>query len=166
MKIPQDFKIEQQRSLILSSNPKVKLVAPCSINDGISRFLPEEMVQFSEIYSSSKKSTCFFIPASGSGSRMFDFLYDYLENPNDKNFKKALFLFNNIASFAFFDELSLEIKEKIKNLDISIKDLIHYILEETGKNYRDLPKALFPFHRFNGKNLNPFQEHILQGRLI
>ena len=40
MKIPQDFKIEQQRSLILSSSPKVKLAAPCSINDGISRFLP------------------------------------------------------------------------------------------------------------------------------
>ena len=103
MKIPQDFKIEQQRSLILSSSPKVKLAAPCSINDGISRFLPEKMVQFLEIYSSSKKSTCFFIPASGSGSRMFEFLYEYLENPNDKNFKKALFLFNNIASFAFFD---------------------------------------------------------------
>jgi hypothetical protein len=51
-------------------------------------------------------------------------------------------------------------------LDISIKDLIHYILEETGKNYGDLPKALFPFHRFKGKNLNPFQEHILQGKLI
>ena len=51
-------------------------------------------------------------------------------------------------------------------MDISIKDLIHYILEETGKNYGDLPKALFPFHRFKGKNLNPFQEHILQGKLI
>ena len=166
MKLNEDFKIEDQRRRIFSPKPFIALVAPCKINEGISRFLPEEMVQFSEIYSSSKKSTCFFIPASGSGSRMFDFLYDYLENPNDKNFKKALFLFNNIASFAFFDELSLEIKEKIKNLDISIKDLIHYILEETGKNYGDLPKALFPFHRFNGKNLNPFQEHILQGRLI
>ena len=124
MKLNEDFKIEDQRRRIFSPKPFIALVAPCKINEGISRFLPEEMVQFSEIYSSSKKSTCFFIPASGSGSRMFDFLYDYLENPNDKNFKKALFLFNNIASFAFFDELSLEIKEKIKNLDISIKDLI------------------------------------------
>ena len=166
MKIPQDFKIEQQRSLILSSNPKVKLVAPCSINDGISRFLPEEMVQFSEIYSSSKKSTCFFIPASGSGSRMFEFLYEYLENPNDENFTKSFFLLNNASSFAFYDELSVEIKEMLKNLDISIKEFINYFLKETGKNYGDLPKALFPFHRFKGKNLNPFQEHILQGRLI
>ena len=166
MKIPQDFKIEQQRRLILSSNPLVKLVAACKIKEGISRFLPDEIAEFSTIFTSAKKLTCFFIPASGSGSRMFDFLFAYLENPNDENFKKALFLFNNIASFAFFDELSLEIKEKIKNLDISIKDFIHYILEETGKNYGDFPKALFPFHRLDDKNLNPFQEHILQGKLI
>ena len=166
MKLNEDFKIEDQRRRIISPKPILALVAPCKINEGISRFLPDEMAEFSTLFNSAKKSTCFFIPASGSGSRMFDFLYEYLENPNDKNFKKALFLFNNIASFAFFDELSLEIKEKIKNLDISIKDFIHYILEETGKNYGDLPKALFPFHRFKDKNLNPFQEHILQGKLI
>lgn len=166
MKLNEDFKIEDQRRRIISPKPIVALVAPCKINEGISRFLPDEMAEFSTLFNSAKTTTCFFIPASGSGSRMFDFLYAYLENPNDKNFKKALFLFNNIASFAFFDELSLEIKEKIKNLDISIKDFIHYILEETGKNYGDLPKALFPFHRFKDKNLNPFQEHILQGKLI
>jgi hypothetical protein len=166
MKLNEDFKIEDQRRRIFSTKPFLALVAPCKINEGISRFLPEEMAEFSTVFTSAKKSTCFFIPASGSGSRMFDFLYEYLENPNDENFKKALFLFNNIASFAFFDELSLEIKEKIKNLDISIKDFIHYILEETGKNYGGLPKALFPFHRLDDKNLNPFQEHILQGKLI
>ena len=166
MKLNEDFKIEDQRRRIISPKPIVALVAPCKINEGISCFLPDEMAEFSTLFNSAKTTTCFFIPASGSGSRMFDFLYAYLENPNDKNFKKALFLFNNIASFAFFDELSLEIKEKIKNLDISIKDFIHYILEETGKNYGDLPKALFPFHRFKDKNLNPFQEHILQGKLI
>lgn len=166
MKISQDFKIDYQRSLILSSKPKVKLVAPCKINEGISRFLPEEMSQFSALFSSSKKSTCFFIPASGSGSRMFEFLYEYLENPNDENFNKSLFLLNNASSFAFYYELSAEVKQKVKNLDISLIDFINYILEESGKNYGDLPKALFPFHRFKEKNLNPFQEHILQGRLI
>ena len=166
MKISQDFKIAQQRSLILSSNPVVKLIASCKINEGISRFFPEEMAQFSTLFNSEKKSTCFFIPASGSGSRMFDFLYEYLENTNDENLKKSLFLLNNASSFAFYDELSIEVKKMLKNLDISIKDFINYFLEETGKNYGDLPKALFPFHRFEGKNLNPFQEHILQGRLI
>ncbi|MEY3126574.1 MAG: hypothetical protein RL273_714, partial [Bacteroidota bacterium] len=124
MKLNEDFKIEDQRRRIISPKPFLALVAPCKINEGISRFSPEEMAQFSTLFNSAKKSTCFFIPSSGSGSRMFDFLYENLENPNDKNFKKALFLFNNIASFAFFDELSLEIKEKIKNLDISIKDFI------------------------------------------
>jgi hypothetical protein len=166
MKLNEDFKIEDQRRRIISSKPFLELVAPCKINEGISRFLTDEMAEFTTLFNSAKKSTCFFIPASGSGSRMFDFLYEYLENPNDINFEQSLFLYNNASSFAFFDELSIEIKEKIKNLDISIKDFIHYILEETGKNYGDLPKALFPFHRLDDKNLNPFQEHILQGRLI
>ena len=101
MKLNEDFKIEDQRRRFFSPKPFLALVAPCKINEGISRFLPDEMTEFSTVFTSAKKSTCFFIPASGSGSRMFDFLYEYLENPNDENFKKALFLFNNIASFAF-----------------------------------------------------------------
>ena len=166
MKIAQDFKIEHQRSLIFGKKPKVNLIKSCKINEGISRFLPEELAQFSVIFSSSKKSTCFFIPASGSGSRMFDFLNQYLENPNDENFKKSLFLLNNVSSFAFYYELSSDVKEKLKNFDISLNSFIHYILEKTGKDYGNLPKAFFPFHRVGEKNLNPFQEHILQGKLL
>jgi len=166
MKIAQDFKIEQQRSLILGKKPKVNLIKSCKINEGISRFLPGELEQFSAIFSSSKKSTCFFIPASGSGSRMFDFLNQYLENPNDENFKKSLFLLNNVSSFAFYYELSSDVIEKLKNFDISLNSFIHYILEQTGKDYGNLPKAFFPFHRVGEKNLNPFQEHILQGKLL
>ena len=77
MKLNEDFKIEDQRRRIISSKPFLELVAPCKINEGISRFLPDEMAEFSTLFNSSKKSTCFFIPASGSGSRMFDFLYEY-----------------------------------------------------------------------------------------
>ena len=64
---------------------------------------------------------------------------------------QSLFLFDNASSFAFFDELSTDIKEKIKNLDISIKDFIHYILEETGKNYGEIGAEARSMHKSQGE---------------
>jgi hypothetical protein len=42
-----DFKIEDQRRRFFSPKPFLELVSPCKMNEGISRFLPEEMAEFS-----------------------------------------------------------------------------------------------------------------------
>ena len=58
MKLNEDFKIEDQRRRIFSPKPSLALVAPCKINEGISRFLPDEIAEFSTLFNSAKKSTC------------------------------------------------------------------------------------------------------------
>ena len=161
-----DLFIELQRSQILSPKPETELVEPCKINEGISIFSPKEMTYFSSKFYSSKKSFCFFIPASGSGSRMFDFLHDFLQKPNDENRGKCDELFKNINSFAFYHKLSNSVKKKINNSAINLNEFVEHLLYLSINKYENLPKALFPFHSLGKENLTPLQEHILQGNLL
>lgn len=166
MKTVQDFNIAKQRDQIVSTKHQVELIAPCKLNDGISSFTSEDLLQFVANFRSYTGKCCLFIPASGSGSRMFEFLYAFLDNPSEENNKAVLLLFQNLQSFAFYDTLSSELKEKIKQKDISLESLARFLLLEFEEKYSELPKAMFPFHRVNHKVLNPFQAHIMQGTML
>lgn len=163
--------LEQQKANLLAGNPIVKLVRPCRIDDGILKIQPsnESLLEneFEKIKDQLKIT--FFVPASGSGSRMFDSLYDFLAS--DGNLKPATYeaiekLLNRSKDFAIYNLLPRPIKQQIKEGTVSIKDLVNYLLSEEGLHLGKLPKGLIPFHRYGRFIINPFQEHIVQGSKI
>ena len=155
--------IEQQRKLVFAENPTLKIVAPCTIGNGILQLSKNDIQQFVDFFRQVGKNICFFIPASGSGSRMFEFLYDFLEEPNEGNRAQVERFLNKIQSFAFFRQLPLKKQKEINDFQLSLREIVSYLLNKEGMGFGELPKGLIPFHVLEPFILNPFQEHIIQG---
>jgi len=163
--------IESQLSRIIKGNPSINVIKPCRINDGINQIDPQTTTQYIKYFEKEKnsKKITFFIPASGSGSRMFGDLYNFIQNKNNSEPSTIKFidqLLNNIEKFSFYNKLPQTFKDNIKTGEINIQELVNYILFKSGLNFGDLPKGLIPFHLYGKFIINPFQEHILQGSKI
>jgi len=156
-------KIEEQKAKVIGNHPEVVLVSPCKLKEGIIQFTLQEQLNLVDVFDKENFSSCFFIPASGSGSRMFQFLFDFLETPNEQNRSSVEKFLNHISEFAFYQQLPVEIRHKLKDIDVDLDTFVSFLLNADGMGYGDLPKGLIPFHKNTPFILNPFQEHVLQG---
>ena len=155
--------IEFHKARVFDKHPEVKLIEPCKIGDGIVHFLLVQRENLIQKFANSEVSSTFFIPASGSGSRMFQFLYNFLDQPNEDNRGQVEKFLNNMEEFAFFQKLPMEIKKKLKSHNVNLDEFVAFLLNSDGMAYGELPKGLIPFHKNGPFVLNPFQEQILQG---
>lgn len=154
--------VEAQRNKVFGNKPLIKLVSPCRIGHGILEYDENEKQELIRLFEKKHGNISFFIPASGSGSRMFQFLYEFLNQPDEHNVQLIERFFNNFESFAFHRSLPKEIKELNFEDNLKIEQLILYILESEGLNFANFPKGLIPFHKNGPFILNPFQEQVLQ----
>jgi len=159
----EEIQILKQKEHIFNGVPVLDVVRPCRIEDGIIQLTSEEEIQFKLRFELLHKHLSFFIPASGSGSRMFQFLYDYLNQTTETNQAQTEQFIRRISSFAFYKSFPAEVKEKVENFTWSIEDLIAYVVGEDGLNFGLYPKGLIPFHSLGPFILNPFQEQLIQG---
>lgn len=155
--------VERQRRLVFGEQPGINIVAPCKLNDGVIRHSNFEIKKYELTFLRSEASVGYFIPASGSGSRMFQFLYDFLTDPSEETRSKTERFLNAIQDFAFFELLPFQLKEKVRNYDIDLDQFVSYLLKEDGLGLGEMPKGLLPFHRSRSFILNAFQEQLLQG---
>ncbi len=156
-------KIKEQREKVFNGHSKVTLFAPCRIGEGILQLSEDEWKKAVKSFRKSNASPTYFIPASGSGSRMFAFLFDYLNEPNTSDIGSVERFMNHIQEFAFYQLLPNDLKTKIRENTIEAEELSLFLLGESGLNFANLPKGLIPFHYNEPFVLNPFQEHVLQG---
>ena len=156
-------KFEQQKEKVFGNHPEVLLVAPCKFGDGILQIDKTSQLGYIHKFDITKLSSCFFVPASGSGSRMFQFLYDFLEQPSEDNRSNVERFLNNISDFAFFQQIPIEIRKKIEAFELDLDEVVSYLLKSHGMGYGELPKGLIPFHKLDPFILTPFQEQVLQG---
>jgi len=151
--------------------PQIKLYAPALVDDGIHKYSTEQIDDLSLEYDKNQQlSVLKFVPASGAASRMFKFLFQFLESKKlDQNEMLIRKFFDHIADFAFYDDLS---KLFLKKHNISIgealkegkrKLVVEELLFEDGLNYSEKPKALLKFHKYFNEIRTPFEEHILEG---
>lgn len=155
--------VDRQRKLVFGEQPGVNIIAPCKLNDGVIRHSSFERKKYELTFLRSQASVGYFIPASGSGSRMFQFLYDFLSDPSEETRSRTERFLNAIQDFAFFELLPFELKEKVRNYDIDLDQFVSYLLKEDGLGLGVMPKGLLPFHRSRSFILNAFQEQLLQG---
>jgi len=170
-------KIEGQLKHFETGFPKVKLVNPAIITDGIMSIEDEEITVLRDHYINRPKklSVIKFVPASGAATRMFQKLYDFLNNyqeteedylayMKDKSPEGMFKFFENIEDFAFYVDLRAALQRK--DLDIeklleknNFKEIINTLLNINGLNYSHKPKGLLRFHKYQDYSRTAFEEH-------
>ena len=158
--------IISQKNKIQAGSPKIEIIAPCVLNNGIIELSKVEQSELTKLFQEDKQELVFFIPASGSGSRMFDFLNFSASDTNLEKDEKVNGFLNELESFAFCDDELKSLYVKWKEGAIDSRELISNIIGPIGKNFSKLPKGLIPFHSVEEGVLNAFQEHVLQGSLL
>ena len=82
----------------------MKLDRPCVLEDGIIN-----LTSFNNL-NDFNETVAWFIPASGSGSRMFQFLFDFL-NDGDINRKDIQQFLSSLPKFAFYHSIEDQVRE-------------------------------------------------------
>lgn len=158
--------VEGQHTRITHAQPAVHLNSPCKLGEGIIAVPEKEAEMLRELFRQSSASKVFFIPASGSGSRMFEFLFNFIDNPTEENRGQVERFINHVEDFAFFHQFPLEVQRQLTTRTMDIDAFVAYILNDNGMGLAHLPKGLIPFHKHGPFLLNPFHEHILQGLAV
>ena len=154
--------VENQKGSIKKGNPIVDLAAPCRLGKGILQLEENEREKWRRKGSKTSSQLACFIPASGSGSRMFQFLFDYLEKKETVDQGKVEHFLNNLEDFAFFRFLPIDMQSDIKSGQYSPENIIRFILGKEGLNLASMPKGMVPFHLVKPFVLNAFQEQYVQ----
>jgi hypothetical protein len=144
--------------------PPTKLLAPCSIGNGIRKLSDTELDEYVELYAaeSLKYEIVKFVPASGAATRMFEALYnDEAKHQNARNQ-----VVENLSRFAFYGALkTLAKKHKIDIEELASNNpqhLFNLIVGDEGLGYGKFPKGLVPFHVSDGVVRTAFEEHLVE----
>jgi hypothetical protein len=165
-------KIALERRKIEQGNPVLNLSGSCTTASGILRLSTDEIDSLKAIFEEKRgeEDICFFTPASGSGSRMFKIFFEYLSEsyPDDptKAAERSIEMLDNIDQLPIRELLSERWIVELQDGGIFPDGIINELISEDGLHLSTLPKGLIPFHYYNKKLLNPFQEHLIQSEQI
>ncbi|MBT8393494.1 MAG: DUF4301 family protein [Flavobacteriaceae bacterium] len=176
-------KVNAQIETFKKGLPFVNVRSAATVKNGIIKLSDREKEHFIDYYNTKryKISTIKFVPASGAATRMFKFLFEFLEeyNPNKEtlnafiNRKKAtqlsIFL-TGIEKFPFYKMIEKKLITENKNFDdldsnVKIKLFVDYMLNTDKLNYSNFPKGLFPFHKYKKHLATAFEEHLFESAL-
>ena len=163
--------IENQIEDFKTGFPFSDISSAATAGDGLRILENNELSYFIKKYENSLKfkKVVKFVPASGAASRMFKNLFTFAEKYDgtdklfeDKTFNSVFNFFDHIKEFAFYEDLNkiIDIEEnKTKNP----AKIIEALLNPSGLNYGNLPKALLKFHKYAEKTRTPIEEHLIEG---
>lgn len=173
-------KIEQQLLYFKNGIPKINLVKPATITDGITALNAVDLKFYIDYFDTNKTNYSIekFVPASGAASRMFMFLNEFLNRfdvekstintyINTYNCKDLSLFINGLRYFPFYIELkekALELYPNYNSYPIDKKHftLIKTLLSEEGLNFSKKPKGILPFHIHNAKIITPTDKNVLE----
>lgn len=158
----------------------INIKAAATIDNGILQIPLEKAKQLSIYYDEKKTGleVLKFVPASGAATRMFKFLYEFLDNYNPKkqsinsyiNKEKAselLNFFTGLEKLPFYDLVIKKIKSlhpnygKMKDNEFRIL-FVEVLLAGDSLDFGSFPKGLIPFHKYKSHLATPFQEHLFE----
>lgn len=160
--------------------PTADIVTAASIGNGIEKIEDKNQEKLIAFYEEKKPMLDIvkFVPASGAATRMFRFLYEFIEiyDPAKETFSSFMKrsgneqlerFFTGINEFAFIGELRKKIREMYPDFKRSKKgdrmfSLVKTMLDEDGLNFSNLPKGLIPFHKYNKYYTTAFEEQLYE----
>lgn len=175
--------VEKQVERIKNGMSYSNLVAAASIENGIDKYTEAEAEDLIGLYESKQNSLDMvkFVPASGAATRMFKFLFEFLQqfNPEKEtveayakrlNDTQILTFVDNLEQFPFYHQVLSKLKTRHPNVERLSKEqtyleFIKTMLDENALNYSFLPKGLLPFHKYKDGVVSAFHEHLLESTL-
>lgn len=163
--------------------PPSTIVTAASIGNGIEEISEATKRELIAFYETRKKQKTIikFVPASGAATRMFKFLFQFLEdfNPDEEtfnryvkrgNFKQLELFSKSLKDFAFVNGVRKKIRENYPEYKQSKKGtrlryFVKSMLEEEGLNFAKLPKGLIPFHKYKKYSTTAFEEQLYESAL-
>ncbi len=158
--------VEQQVKNFETGFPYLPIVKPATPGDGIRKINQPEFDRFKQEYAEalSENEVMKFVPASGAASRMFRFLFEYLNTSENEPNEDVRYFIDQLHHFAFYDDLKESLNRKGLQLEEEINKkmyrvIIERFLNEDGLNYGKLPKGLIKFHNYLDHGRTAFEEH-------
>ncbi len=176
-------KLKQQLETFKTGLPYINLKRAATVGDGILNLNDTEKEQLISLYDASKDNidVIKFVPASGAATRMFKFLFQFLQSyqSNDEsinayiNRKKALdisLFFIGLEKLPFYNDVIQHLKNTKPHyskltLEEQRIEFVKALLEENQLNYSFYPKGLLPFHKYKDHIATAFEEHLYEAAL-
>ncbi|WP_046756361.1 DUF4301 family protein [Kordia jejudonensis] len=171
--------VEEQIDKFNRKIPYADITEHASIGRGILKLdetLQEKYIQYYK-EEHEKLEVLKFTPASGAATRMFKFLYKFLDtyNPqkdsinsyvNKEREPDVRLFFIGSEKLPFYDDVLKFMNktelDRIKDSDGFNYEFVRTLLAENGLNYGNYPKGLLPFHKYKNHLSTPFQEHLFE----
>ncbi|MGS2725468.1 DUF4301 family protein [Psychroserpens sp. BH13MA-6] len=177
-------KIEQQIELFENGLPFSNLVSEATIGNGIIRLSNDKISKYVASFESKKDNISIlkFVPASGAATRMFKFLFKFLEEYDiskesinsyinrNKNQDLSLF-FIGLEKFPFYHIVQEKLQDTYPDFQtLSINEqrlkFVKMMLDEDKLDYGNYPKGLLPFHEYKNQIISTaFEEHLFESAL-
>ena len=171
-------KVNEQIKFIKSGLVFSNLLEAATIGNGVLRKDKQQEKEFIDFYDGKRDqlSVVKFVPASGAASRMFKFLFQFLneynpsqetiESYSEKNKAISLFL-NGLEKFPFYEIVREKAVKATPNFDsLSLGEqcvlFVKTMLEPDQLNYGFYPKGLLPFHKYVTQTSTAFKEHLYE----
>lgn len=166
-------KLYEQLEMLSTGFPYLKLDGAATPGHGISVLTPQMeigAIRCWEDFLHKGGTVTKMVPASGAASRMFKNLFAFMnghsDTPDNDFIKK---FFDDIENFAFYHRLNyvtimlygMSVTNLVK--EGRYKDVVRALLEKSGLNYGQLPKALLQFHKVIGTSRTALEEHLAEG---
>ena len=137
---------------------------PCILEDGIHLFTEKQQQEFLNKFENGRKSGRFskMVPASGAATRMFQFVFNALNQPDSINLDFQE-MSENLKKFPFYSKLK-EVTKPIAPEALPPEKLAHSLLHTL--QFAVLPKAFIPFHAYANYVSTAIDEHFMDSTLF
>ncbi|MDO7170981.1 DUF4301 family protein [Mariniflexile sp. AS56] len=171
-------KVNAQIKLMKSGTAYSNLIEAASIGNGILRKNKQQELDCIDFFDGKREQITVvkFVPASGAATRMFKFLFQFLnefdpkkqtiESYTEKNKDVSVFL-EGLEKFPFYEAVRGEVLEITPGFDgLSLGEqgllFVKTMLDPDQLNYSFYPKGLLPFHKYDSHISTAFKEHLFE----
>lgn len=173
-------KVNNQIEIIKSGMIYSNLAEAATIGNGILRIDAEKQQDYIDRFESNRNqlSIVKFVPASGAATRMFKFLFQFLDNYKSedtielyaqKNNAVSVFL-NGLEKFPFYKTVREKLVQTTPNFNsLTLGEqcvlFVKMMLDTDQLNYSFYPKGLLPFHKYKNDVSTAFKEHLIEATM-
>jgi len=177
-------KVKKQLELFENGLPFSNLVSAAILKDGIIKLSEKEQAKSIAVFEAKKNdiSILKFVPASGAATRMFKFLFSFLDDYqpkkesinsyiNSKKDSELSLFFIGLEKFPFYQIILDVLKADNPNFDqLSTNEqrlkFVKAMLDADQFDYGNYPKGLLPFHEYKNQVISTaFEEHLFESAL-
>lgn len=172
--------VQAQIETIQSGMVYSHLVEAAHIGNGILRCDEKQQVDLMQLFDNERNTLKIikFVPASGAATRMFQFLFQFLNDYDgskpiaaysESNTELSVFL-NGLEKFPFYEIVRTKTAQSNPNFyklskDQQLVGLVKTMLGSNQMNYGFYPKGLLPFHKYKTHVATAFEEHLMEATL-